>query len=152
VTQDVLVRRAEPAHAAEVARLAHVAPSETASAAQRAAQLASAADRFLALAWIEGRSVGVVEAQFWGPSLRRDFGSARLHWIYVEPEWRRHGVASLLHQAVLGWCRSLPGCRYLEWQSSPGAVAFYEGMGLIPNAEADYDEFPFFEVLVGDGR
>lgn len=142
----IQVRRAGIADVAEVARLACVGADELPEATDRAARLTTSADRFFALASIEGRAVGVVEAQFWGVALRRGFGSTRLHWIYVEPEWRKRGVASALHEAVLEWCRSIPDCSYLEWQSSPEAVPFYRRMGLVPNAEADYEEFPFFEV------
>ncbi len=90
----------------------------------------------------------MTEAQFYGLAMRRGFGSARLHDLFVEPAWRRRGIARALFAEVKTWAESLPECRYLEWQSSPTGMAFYEQMGLVGNEADDFHEYPFFEIEV----
>jgi GNAT superfamily N-acetyltransferase len=51
--------------------------------------------------------------------------------LYVEPAWRRHGVARRLMHELAGVAR-MRGCRRLRWfvlRSNDGARRFYESIG-----------------------
>lgn len=90
----------------------------------------------------------MAEAQFYGVAMRRAFGSARLHDLFIEPTWRRRGLGGALFAEVEAWAHALPQCPYLEWQSSATGVSFYEQMGLVGNEADNSDEYPFFEIEV----
>lgn len=119
-----------------------------ASVAARIAGLLEDPTRIIVVAESDGELVGVAEAQFYGVAMRRDYGSGRLHDLYVEPSRRRRGIARALFAEVKAWTGALPQCRYLAWQSSPPGLAFYERMGLVGNAADNSDEYPFFEIEV----
>lgn len=117
-------------------------------AAARIAGLVVDPMRCIAVAESSGDLVGLAEAQFYGTAMRRDFGSARMHDLFVKEAWRRRGIGAALFAEVRAWAEALPQCRYLEWQSSPTGMAFYEQMGLVGNAADDSNEYPFFEIEV----
>lgn len=67
--------------------------------------------------------------------------------LYVEPEWRRHGVARRLMQELLEIARE-NHCGRFQWfvlQSNAGARRFYESLG----ARA-LDGWQFMQLDVGD--
>ncbi|WP_051967585.1 GNAT family N-acetyltransferase [Kitasatospora mediocidica] len=145
-----IVRRAGTRDLRGLVRLSRVDPAaeSVASVAARVAGLLADSRRCIVVAEAGEELVGVAEAQFYGVAIRRASGSARLHDLFVEPSWRRRGIAGALFAEVRAWARALPQCRHLEWQSSPGALAFYEQMGLVGNEADDSGEYPFFEIPV----
>lgn len=96
--------------------------------------------------------VGLAEAQFYGTALRRAFGVVRLHDLVVDERCRRRGIGSALLDEVERWALSIPECRYLEWQSSQSAVAFYEARGLTANEFEDSADYPYFVVDIASKR
>lgn len=101
-------------------------------------------DRAVFVAEIEDGLVGYAFVQGYGPRLRSGEESARLHDLFTLPEYRNRGIARALLEAVKNWCRAR-GSRYLEWQSSKYAVAFYESLGL-KGDPCPQPEYPFFEI------
>lgn len=145
-----VARRAEPRDLRGLVELSGTTPA-TESPGSVEARIAGLLDdpmRCIVVAEAGHALVGVAEAQFYGVAMRRNFGSARLHDLFVEPAWRRRGIAAALFAEVQVWAQSSPGCRYLEWQSSPTGLAFYEQMGLVGNAADDSGEYPFFEIEI----
>ncbi|WP_280723082.1 GNAT family N-acetyltransferase [Kitasatospora sp. MAA4] len=124
-----IVRRAGTRDLPGLVRLSRIDPvnESAASVAARVAGLLADPRRCIVVAESESESesetagelVGVAEAQFYGVAMRRASGSARLHDLFVEPSWRRRGIARALFAEVTAWARGLPQCRDLEWQSSP---------------------------------
>lgn len=116
------------------------------SAAARTEALLESEDRFVPVAQAGGELVGYAEAQYYGPALRRSFGVARMHDLFVLPAWRRRGVGTALVDAVQQWAQARPSCRFLEWQAGAEAVAFYEARGLRGDRVGDYPDYPQFEI------
>lgn len=101
-------------------------------------------NQIVVLAESDGDMVAYALAQDYGPSLRRSWSVARLHDLYVYPSYRRQGIAARLHAEVVQWCEERP-VRYLEWQASAAAVAFYRHLGYPPDHTGDFAKHPFFE-------
>ena len=58
-------------------------------------------------------------------------------WIlnmYVEPEFRRLGIAKRLMEAMVGWCRA-EGFRNVSLHASNEGRPLYEAMGFVPTNE-----------------
>ena len=66
----------------------------------------------------------------WGP--RRDSGPAhllaRINNVYVDPAWRRRGIARALLQQVLAECRSR-GIVYATLAATADGAGLYRGLG-----------------------
>jgi GNAT superfamily N-acetyltransferase len=144
---DLVVRPAIATDREQIARLAAVE-----GAADRFDALLTDPTRYIVVADVGGILVGFAETQFYGMTLRRPFGVTRMHDLVVDEAHRRRGIGSALLDAVEGWAAAIPECRYLEWQSSPSAVAFYRARGLVANEYEDSDKFPYFVIDMCDGR
>lgn len=135
-----------PATADDVSGLSGLLRSYSASEGVdvRLQGLIGRADHCIAVAHIDAELVGYAWVQDYGPHLRSGHSTARLHDLFVVEARRLHGVGSSLFAAAREWSR-LRGVRWLEWQSSPSAVAFYERLGLHgdPCPQPDH---PFFEI------
>jgi GNAT superfamily N-acetyltransferase len=57
--------------------------------------------------------------------------------VYVEPAFRRRGVAWALMQQVLAWC-SGQGIRRIVLHPSPEGLPLYQSLGFAPNNEMIY--------------
>lgn len=108
--------------------------------------LSERSDYCLPMAVMDGEAVGYALAQDYGPNLRLRFTIGRVHDLFVTPEVRRLGIGRLLMEHVFTWARSRPETMILHWQASPGAVAFYEAMGLEADRVGDYAEYPGFSL------
>lgn len=93
------------------------------------------------LAWlaVNGNGVPVAGAGVWlmdwlphmvGPGAPR----ANIVNVFVEPEWRRRGIARELMHAVLDACRER-GIRAVILHASPEGRALYESLGFMPTNE-----------------
>ncbi|MGH7643290.1 MAG: GNAT family N-acetyltransferase [Candidatus Dormibacteria bacterium] len=82
-------------------------------------------DRKMWSARVEDEWIGLVGA------VRLPGGQIELVSMWVEPGWRRQGVARALIEAVVGWHRQFGGAELLLWVSedSPGARRCYEREG-----------------------
>lgn len=92
------VRQAEARDVGGLAALTRINPATepTASVQARVEGLLDDSMRCIMVAEADGSLVGVAEAQFYGVAMRRGFGSARLHDLFVELAWRRRGIAGAL--------------------------------------------------------
>lgn len=90
--------------------------------------------------------VGYVAIQDYGPHLR--LGSlhriARMHDLYVRPEYRRRGIGRELMQGAATW--TARHARYLEWQAGAATSApFYERLGY-HGEPCPQPEYPTFVI------
>lgn len=85
----------------------------------------------------EGRIVGGggIIVMAW-PSNPRDSRTRRAMILnmYVEPEFRRRGIARTLMQAMIDWCRA-EGFRTVELHASDDGRPLYESLGFQPTNE-----------------
>jgi GNAT superfamily N-acetyltransferase len=119
-----------------------------AAARERLRRLETRSDHYVsvALAGAEGvELVGYAWVQDYGPHLRGGAHTARLHDLYVAPEWRRRGVGRQLFEHVRAWAARRP-IRWLQWQASTAAVPFYARLGLIGDTKSDLETHPFYEL------
>lgn len=58
--------------------------------------------------------------------------------VYTEPEYRRHGLARRLMQAILDWCRA-EGLAGVALHASDQGRALYEDLGFHPTNEMRLD-------------
>lgn len=88
--------------------------------------------------------VGYAWVQDYGQHLRTGHKIARFHDLIVAENMRRNGIGRNLFESVKKWSQQR-GVRWLQWQASPKAVAFYEQLGLKgdPCPQPDY---PFYEI------
>jgi GNAT superfamily N-acetyltransferase len=80
-----------------------------------------------------------------GAHLRAGFSTARLHDLFILPEYRRRGIGAALFNAIKEWAQQHEGTRYLEWQASQSALDFYQQLGYIGDP-CPQPEYPFFEI------
>src|SRR6266542_1677886 len=118
--------------------------SETA-AHERLRRYAERSEHCLPVAIVEGKLVGYAWAQDYGPHLRSGERTARLHDLYVAPEWRRRGVGRGLFEAIREWAVG-HSIRWLQWQASREAVPFYARLGLVGDTKSDLEAHPFYEI------
>lgn len=112
-------------------------------------QVLTRVDHRLAVAARAGRAVGYGWAQNYGPHLRTGESIVRIHDLYVEPEERRRGIGRAIFMHLRAWAAE-QGARYLQWQASQDALAFYDALGLTGDPCPDPDH-PFFEVVLATG-
>jgi GNAT superfamily N-acetyltransferase len=98
---------------------------------------------YLPVAIVDGKIVGYGWVQDYGFHLRTGKKISRMNDLFVHPEQRRLGVASALFLAIENWAKT-NGTSWLQWNSSPKAIEFYQSLGLSPLVEEDH--YPFFEV------
>ncbi|MDR2255890.1 MAG: GNAT family N-acetyltransferase [Arthrobacter sp.] len=113
--------------------------------ARRYTTLQASSHHLLLLAELDGIPVGYALAQDYGPGLREDFSVGRFHDLYVSHSARRAGVGQKLVNAVAAWAATR-GAFILDWQASPGAVAFYERLGYEADRRGDFADYPGFCV------
>ncbi|EFH87927.1 GNAT family N-acetyltransferase [Ktedonobacter racemifer] len=101
-------------------------------------------DHYLPVAFIDARLVGYGWVQNYGAHLRAGFQTARLHDLFVHPEYQKQGVGAALFNSCKEWAQQT-GVRYLEWQANQSSLGFYQRLGYIgdPCPQPDY---PFFEI------
>lgn len=58
--------------------------------------------------------------------------------VYVQPRWRRRGLARAVTQAALDWLWEI-GCRAVRLHSAENARGIYEAMGFEPSNEMIVD-------------
>jgi GNAT superfamily N-acetyltransferase len=114
------------------------------TARQRFDYIVQSHDHYLPVAVDRDRIVGYGWVQDYGPHLRSGDRTARLHDLFVDPDYRRRGNGAALFVAIKTWAE-YEGMRYLEWQASQAALPFYERLGYTgdPCPQPDY---PFFEI------
>ncbi len=120
------------------------ADSEAASQ-ERVLQIVERSDHYVPVALAGAELVGYAWAQDYGPHLRGGAHTARLHDLYVVPEWRRRGIGRQLFEAVRIWAAG-HAIRWLQWQASTAAVPFYARLGLVGDTRSDLQERPFYEI------
>ena len=86
-------------------------------------------------AFTEETLIGTVRATLWHQSgMIQGVKTVCLDNIYVEPSYRRRGIAAMLYSAVESWARENGAVR-LElhtWDFNKGAIAMYKAMGMTP--------------------
>jgi GNAT superfamily N-acetyltransferase len=117
-----------------------------AEVADRIARVQERADHCIVVAAAGACLVGYAWVQDYGPGLRREWSVARLHDLYVAPGWRRRGIGRALFAAVREWATRRGTVRYLEWQASRAALAFYRRLGFTGDTRSDLEAHPYFEV------
>ncbi|MHC0039125.1 GNAT family N-acetyltransferase [Pseudoneobacillus sp. C159] len=98
---------------------------------------------FIPVAVLDGKLVGYGWVQDYGFHLRSGKKISRMNDLFVHPEHRRSGVATALFLAIKEWAKA-NRTNWLQWNSSPSAVGFYQCLDLSPLVEED--NYPFFEV------
>jgi GNAT superfamily N-acetyltransferase len=116
---------------------------------QRVAQKRLLTDHFIPVAVVGEKLVGYAWVHDYGPHVRTGHSTARFNDLIVDPAWRKQGVGRHLFEAVKQWCAAR-GVRWMQWQASPRAVAFYERLGLKGDPCPD-PEYPFFEIDFQEG-
>ncbi|GHO41977.1 GNAT family N-acetyltransferase [Ktedonospora formicarum] len=101
-------------------------------------------DHHLPVAFVDDHLVGYGWVQNYGAHLRAGFQSARLHDLFVLPEYQKQGVGAVLFSSCKAWAQQA-GVRYLEWQANQSSLGFYQRLGYTgdPCPQPDY---PFFEI------
>ncbi|QED47180.1 GNAT family N-acetyltransferase [Cytobacillus dafuensis] len=98
---------------------------------------------YIPVAIIEKRIVGYGWLQDYGFHLRMGKKTSRMNDLFVLPEYRKIGIASNIFKAIQEWAIENE-TSWLQWNSSPNAVQFYQKLGLSPLIEED--DYPFFEI------
>jgi GNAT superfamily N-acetyltransferase len=119
----------------------------TAATAARLRRIVASDDHFVAVASRGEDLIGYAWAHDRGPHLRSGFRTVRLNDLYVDVTHRRRGAGRMLFSAARDWAQRR-GARWMEWQASGNALAFYERLGLTGDACPDL-EHPFFEIDFG---
>ncbi len=98
----------------------------------------------LAVASDKQKLLGYSWVQNYGLHLRAGFCTARMHDLFVKPEYRRRGVARKLFDYVKEWVEE-ENITYLQWQANLRSAGFYEALGLETITDPD-SEHPFYEI------
>lgn len=98
----------------------------------------------LTVAEHEQKLLGYSWAQNYGPHLRAVVCTARMHDLFVKPEYRRRGVARKLLDYVKARAEE-ENITYLQWQASRRSAGFYEALGLEAITDSD-PKHPFYEI------
>lgn len=106
-------------------------------------------EHMIAVAVVDGAVAGYAWAEDRGAHLRSGWRTVRLHDIFVAPDQRRRGIGRKLFESVTEWAQRREA-RWLEWQASNEAVAFYERLGLRGDPCPD-PSHPFFEIEFPSG-
>jgi GNAT superfamily N-acetyltransferase len=101
----------------------------------------------LLVALVDGMPIGYAWAQDRGAHLRSGSRTVRLHDLFVLPSYRRRGIGAKLFESAKQWAHGRHA-RWMEWQASRGAVAFYDRLGLRGDPCPD-PKHPFFEIDFG---
>lgn len=99
------------------------------------------------VAEVDGAVAGYAAAQDYGPALRRDWSTARMHDLWVSPGARGHGAGTALFEGIRDWAQRETSIRFLEWQASEIAVDFYRQLGLDADDSGTSDA-PHYEIEV----
>jgi GNAT superfamily N-acetyltransferase len=62
--------------------------------------------------------------------------SAYVTSVYVEPQWRRSGIASTLMHAVVAWAKAR-GCLVIRLRPSSIGKPLYDALGFAPSGELE---------------
>jgi GNAT superfamily N-acetyltransferase len=65
------------------------------------------------------------------------FQSAYVSNVWVEPEWRRRGIASKLMGMTVDWAKN-KGCEVVRLRSSKMGRAVYAGLGFVASDEMEF--------------
>ena len=106
------------------------------------------------LATVDDAIVGYAWVQDYGPHIRGGQRLARFHDLRVAEAFRLRGIGRRLFATARDWAHA-HGVLWLQWQSSPHAVGFYERLGLRgePCPQPDYPEFEIeFSDNASDAR
>ena len=117
------------------------------SAKSRFEQLLPRSDHYLPIALLGTSLVGYAWVQNYGAHLRSGSSTARLHDLFVLPNYRKLSIGTLLFHSVKTWSAHNT-VRYLEWQASQAALGFYERLGYQGNP-CPQPDYPFFEIDFG---
>lgn len=98
---------------------------------------------YIPVAILGKKLVGYGWVQDYGFHLRAGKKITRLNDLFVLKEYRNMGVARNLFFSIKDWAKQNE-TTWLQWNSSPSAVQFYQRLGLNPLAEDD--DCPFFEI------
>jgi len=92
----------------------------------------------LFLAEIDGAPVGVAAVYLMTNHRSEIFGyrSAYVSNVWVEPAWRRRGIASQLTRQTVKWARGR-GCEVVRLRSSKAGRAVYAGLGFVTSEEME---------------
>ena len=159
VVEDMKVRSAGLEDAAEVRRLSIAfTPSTEADVPpevfdSRYAQLLADGSWCVAVAQSGGRLYGYALAQDFGPSLRTDFTTGRVHDLFVDSDARRAGTGKALMAFIFSWARARRHPMILDWQASTSGIAFYEALGFKADRIGDFPDHPGFtlDLRAGNG-
>lgn len=83
-------------------------------------KMSTAKDRVWFLAWVDNKAVGVARAQVMETKIGPERGA--FTFLYVEPKYRRHGIARALTEARIKWLRG-QGIKYAQVDIMPGNEA-----------------------------
>ena len=98
----------------------------------------------LAVAEDGQKLLGYSWVQNYGPHLRAGFSTARMHDLFVKPEYRKRGVARELLAYIKTWTKE-ENITYLQWQANRDSAGFYEALGLEAVMDPDLNH-PFYEI------
>jgi len=92
----------------------------------------------LFLAEAESRPVGVAAVYMLTNHRSEIFGflSAYVSNVWVEPQWRRRGIASQLTRMAVEWARQ-HGCEVIRLRSSKMGRPVYAGLGFVASDEME---------------
>jgi GNAT superfamily N-acetyltransferase len=60
--------------------------------------------------------------------------------VFTEPKWRRQGLAALLINAIIDWCRQ-QGIKSLVLHASDQGRSLYEQLGFVATTEMTFERF-----------
>lgn len=95
----------------------------------------SAADRFLAVADVDGVIAGYIHACVWDlPPVFVPVNEVFVNEIYVLPEWRKQGIGQMLLDEVITWAsrQGAENIRVTAISEKPDSIAFWKSVGARP--------------------
>jgi len=93
----------------------------------------------LFLAEADSRPIGVAAIYMMTNHRSEIFGfhSAYVSNVWVEPQWRRRGIASTLMRMAVEWAKQ-HGCEVVRLRSSKMGRAVYAGLGFVTSDEMEF--------------
>jgi GNAT superfamily N-acetyltransferase len=96
------------------------------------------------VAELDSEIVGIAMAHEWDHYLMSGHKQIRFSSLHVKPEHQKKGIGKALFEVTRDWAKSI-GATWFEWYASKSAIAFYERLGFMGDAQPD-PEHPYFEI------
>jgi GNAT superfamily N-acetyltransferase len=110
---------------------------------ERYLKIIESQEHYIPVALNGNKIIAYAWAQDYGFHLRSGKKIIRMNDLFTDPEYRNLGAARCLIDALKIWSIERKAS-WLQWNSSPKAIDFYNRIGIEPLLEED--DYPFFEI------